>query len=120
MAATTRPGKFSDLKSRPLKNVRLTWDSLDGDDVGSWENIAGLADKTVHVFGEFDGGTLVLQGSNEDGTPTAPVTIVDPQGNGHSFTSNAMEVLLENPVQIRPSVSGGGGSTDLTVIICAK
>ncbi|MCK5132394.1 MAG: hypothetical protein KAR40_09630 [Candidatus Sabulitectum sp.] len=117
---------FDNLPKENLVNVLIKWSSLTGTDEGKWAKVATMADKTVHIFGEFDGAAVIIQGSNEGGragdTPNAAnaVTLVDPQGNQISVSSKAMETILENPAQIRPVTSGGGASTDITVIICAK
>lgn len=108
-------------KKLEVKEGVVIWENLGNGDEGSWEVLPNLADKTVHVFGAFGvGGTVVLKGTNEPGTPANEIQLVDPQGNDLSFTAAAIEVMLENPLKIRPEVTAGDGDTDLTVIICAK
>lgn len=116
---TVRKAEFDDLPKENLVNGIIKWSSLGEDDEGDWVKIGTLADKTIHIFGVF-GATVKFEGSNESGVPTAPVTLVDPQGNQISATSRKMEVILENPVQMRPVITGGDVNTDVTVIICAK
>lgn len=112
---------FSDVETVEVRETRVTWSGMGDDDVGDYVNLPIQPDKTVHVFGTWDNATLVIQGSNEEGIPTAPVTLTDPQGNAISKTvNNFVEVILENTAQIRPKTSGGQGATDLTVIIVAK
>jgi hypothetical protein len=110
---------YSNLETIEARNVRAKW-VLGNADEGEWSPLPIMPDKSVHIFGTYGGATIVIQGSNEDGTPTAPVTLTDPQGNALSFTvTDRLEQILENPARIRPVTSGGTG-TSLTVIICAK
>lgn len=113
--------------------VKVTWSGLDGDDSGAAVDLAGYPDKTVHIYGTFDSGTVSMYGSNDPlalvdrtagtlfGSKTASwIAIVDPQGNAIAKTSAAMEAILENPQYICPVVTGGGGSTALKVVIVAS
>jgi hypothetical protein len=92
------------------------WEALGNADTGNWLTIPHFADKTIHVFGTWGSATLVVQGTNEDGTPAAPLTLTDPQGNALSKTADFIEAILENPYQIRVSTSGGTG-TDLDAVL---
>ena len=116
----TKKAIFSNLETIEVRQTRITYSGVGDADVGDWVKMSNLADKTIHVFGTWDSATLVVQGSNEEGTPTAPITLTDPQGNALSKTADFIETILENPAQIRISTSGGQGSTALTVIIAAK
>lgn len=92
------------------------WSSLANGDIGSYLTEANHPDKTVQVSGTFGaGGTLILQGSNDGGSNWFPLT--DPQGNNISFTAAGGKVIVENPGIIRPNVTGGDGTTALTVDI---
>lgn len=75
------------------------------------------ADKTVQITGTFGTGTVVLQGSN-DGTNWA--TLKDPSNTAISTTSAAVRAVLENPLYIRPLVTGGDGTTSITVTLVAR
>jgi hypothetical protein len=75
------------------------------------------ADKSVQVAGTFGGATIVIQGSN-DGTNYH--TLTDPQGNAVSFTVAGIEAITENTRYIRPSLSGGDGTTSLTVTLLCR
>lgn len=113
---------FSDLEKENLVQGRVVWSGLATGDEGEWVSIPNLADKTIHAYsagGNWNSGTMTLQGSNEEGTPAHPITLVDPQGNQIAKTDDFMEVVLENPAKIRPIVTGGT-ATDIVVIIVAK
>lgn len=111
---------FSNLETIEVRQTRITVSGVGDADQSDWVKMPNLADKTIHVFGTWDSATLVVQGSNEEGVPTAPITLTDPQGNALSKTADFIETILENPAQIRISTSGGQGSTALTAIIAAK
>ena len=95
------------------------WETLaQGDDGGVLDANGGsvaFADKTVQITGTFGGATIVIEGSN-DGTNFG--TLNDNTGASLSFTAAAGPVLIaENPLAIRPTVSGGDCTTDLDVTI---
>lgn len=125
MALATRTATIS-ANAKPFLKV-ISWLLLDGDDVGSVVETSSWQDRCVHVFGTFDSGTIVLQGSNDPLAATAPndvgtswVTLRDPAGNNLSFTAAGLKQILELPRYIRPSVSGGGGSCSLSCVINAR
>lgn len=78
----------------------------------------GAPDKTVQVSGTFDSGTVVIQGSND---PSAAVwsTMHAPDGAELSFTAAGIEAILENPLWIRPVVTGEGATASITIAILA-
>lgn len=86
-----------------------------GDTIG-WLTVPGKkADCTVHCYGTF-GGTVTIQGTMESpGTANNPVTLNDSRGEGNAltFTADDMRVVLEHPLQMRPSP--GAGVTATTV-----
>ncbi len=91
-------------------------------DTGDPLNLPHFADRSVQVKGTFGtGGTVIIEGSNdrETDTPTyAP--LVDPQGNAISFTAAGIEQILESTYLIRPRVTAGDSTTDLTVTILVR
>ncbi len=85
----------------------VTYDNLDELDTSPPSiEMAEWADKSVQVVGTFNGGTVVIEGSN-DGTNW--VTLTDPQGNAISKTSAFIEQILEVTRYVRPRVSAGTG-----------
>jgi hypothetical protein len=96
----------------------VEWANLGANDDGEWVLLARPADKSLHVYGTIDGATVGLQGSNES-TPTNPAPLRDA-----SHTTIAVTVLpdcrqvMENPLFIRPKITGGT-NTQLTVrLVC--
>jgi hypothetical protein len=90
----------------------VTYDNLDELDTTPGPiALPEWADRSVQVTGTFNGGTLVVEGSN-DGTNW--YTLNDPQGNALSFTTAKIEQILEAVAFMRPRVSAGAG-VDLDV-----
>jgi len=77
------------------------------------------ADCCVQVIANTAGGaTCVIQGSN-DGTNWG--TLFNAQSTALSFTATgAPKQIVERPLFIRPSVSGGGGTEDWTAILVIR
>lgn len=111
--------------------IVITWEGLDGDDTGTPVSVAGYTDKSVQIGaggGATHGGaTTVLQGSNDtradpnhaDHANAKWFTLVDPNGNAISATADKMEQVLENPLWIRPSQTGGSAG-DLDIVLVCK
>jgi len=69
----------------------------------------------VQVFGTFGvGGTVLIEGSLDGGTTWA--TLNDADGTALSFTNARVERVQQNGVRVRARVSGGDGTTSLTVV----
>ena len=97
------------------------WDAMGNADTGDALDPNGgsisFPDKTVHVHGvNWGSATLIIQGSN-DGVNWE--TLTDPSNTALSFTSDALKVILESPLYIRPKTSGGT-ATDVNVIIAGR
>lgn len=95
----------------------VSWTPLAGTDVGAAIEMPSKSDRTVQILGTFDSATVVLQGSL-NGTDWQ--TLTDPQGNAISKTAAAIEAVSEAVRYMRPSVSGGGGSCALTVLVMCR
>jgi hypothetical protein len=94
------------------------WSLTTADATGDALVIPAFADKTVQAYGTWGSGTLTFQGANH---PTSPSwnTLTDGSDNDLTFTADKIEVLAQNPYQIRPVLSGSTGAT-ITVIVVAK
>ena len=92
------------------------------DDTGDPLNLAPFADRSVQVKGTFGtGGTVIIEGSNDrEGDTPIYAPLVDPQGNAVSFEAAGIEQILETSYLIRPRVTAGDGTTDLTVTILVR
>lgn len=96
-----------------------TWTPLTTTDTtGDGAGHVGAGDRTVQVTGTFGtGGTLILEGT-VDGTNWAQLR--DPSSTLISFTAAGIKAVLENVVAVRPRVTGGDGTTSLTVTLIAR
>lgn len=110
---TVQPVAIVDKTTAAFPNViQASWSGLLNGDTGAPLSYPQFADKTVHVKGTFGvGGTIIFEGSNDGVTY---VSLTDPQGNAFSKTAEAIEVLEENPLWVRPRVSAGDGTTSLS------
>lgn len=100
--------------------VKIRWAGLLITDDGAPAGFAQSADRSIQVLGTFGaGGTVVIEGSL-DGVNWE--TLTDPQGNNLSFTgtSKKLEAISEMTEFIRPRVTAGDGTTNLTVILLAR
>jgi hypothetical protein len=95
--------------------ITFTWALTAANAVGApiHPQYADYMDRNVQVVGVFGGATVVWQGSN-DGQNYE--TLNDGQGSAISKAAAGLEQVTEGALYQRPSSSGGGGSTDLTVI----
>lgn len=103
----------------PTARGRLvTWAGLLNGDDGAYLEWVDFADRCIQVAGVFGtGGSVSVQGSN-DGVNW--VILADPQGNPLTFTSGRIEQVLELPRYVRPLVTAGDGTTNLTVTLCMR
>lgn len=114
--APTRPGLPADNLGGLNKNGVWRW-VLAADDVGEPIKAHMFPDRTVQVFGTFGGATVTFQGSLGEGSYA---TLVDQSDNFLSFTSGPkIEAIAPNTVWVRPFVTGGDGTTSITVLLLA-
>lgn len=102
--------------------TKVTWTGLLDGDTGAWVFLGRYADKTVGVIvvASGAGDEITMQGSQNGGDDFGELH--DPQGGLLSAvlvgaTIADLEVISESPEAIRPSVTGGDGTTNLTVIM---
>lgn len=98
---------------------KITWKNLTTTNADGAPAVwVAWADRSIQFTGTFGtGGTIKLQGSN-DGTNWIDLT--DPQGNAISKTAAALEAVLEVAQYVRPYVSAGDGTTDLTATLLMR
>ena len=98
--------------------LKIVWPNLFLTDVGDPFTLAQYADRSVQISGTFGvGGTLIFEGSINGATYDI---LTDPQGNNLSFTSGKIEAISELVLLIRPRVSAGDGTTNLTVSMVVR
>lgn len=114
-ATVSRPSRNLDVKRQ---YAVASWAAMANGDSGDAFALADFADKSVQVAGTFGtGGTVVLQGSNDN---TNWATLTDPQGSNLSFTAAGLKAVGPATLYVRPAVTGGDGTTSLTVTLFAK
>lgn len=101
--------------------VRIYQYTLDADGGGDAVKCAHLSDKSYAMTGTWDGATVVLQGSWDYATPATWLTLNESDNSTSiSNTANAAGVVLENPIWIRPFMSGKGATTSLLVTLVTR
>lgn len=106
---------FVDLSQKFFGNtvVIYTWAALANGDSGAPVQGPGWADRSFQVEGTFgSGGTVLIEGSN-DGTNYR--TLNDPFGNALSLTSAGVFELTQIALWMRPRVSAGDITTNITI-----
>lgn len=90
----------------------IEWANLATGDTGGAADFCQYADRSCQVSGTWGGATMTLQGSN-DGTNWH--AMIDHSGNEISLTDDALVYVVSPTLYIRPNVTGGDVTTDLTV-----
>lgn len=117
MADAIRAVTRTDIQSAVPAAV-FAWTGLDLDDSGIAIQCVDYVDRTVAITGTFGaGGSVTLQGSNDN---TNWFALTDPQGNAITKTAAALELVMEAPLYIRPLVTAGDGTTNLTVTLLCR
>lgn len=98
--------------------ITYTYTGLDTADDGTPFRAPEYADKTVHVTGTQGGSAgYAIEGSNLP-APSADADFFvcdDTAGAAlSSLTANGGYTIAQNPLWVRPHVTGGDGTTDLT------
>jgi hypothetical protein len=100
------------------RQVRITWSGLLNGDSGAPIDWGNFMDRSAQVKGTFGaGGSVTMEGSN-DGSTFNPLS--DPRGNGLAITTAKLEQVEDVSYQIRPNVTAGDGTTNLTVVLFAR
>lgn len=99
----------------------VTWALLTTtNNYGTPIEMPGSADRSVQLLGTLStGGAVTMYGSNV-ASPTLTddvdwAVLTDPQGNSIALSTLKVEAVTEIMRWIRPKITGGDGSTSLTV-----
>jgi hypothetical protein len=111
----------------------VTWAGLLNGDTGSPFVCPDKSDKTIQVFGTFGaGGNMRVEGTDMQAYDTssgggaaaasAPTyfTLTDPTQTALNMTGAGGKEVLENPNAVRPNITGGDGTTNLTVVMVIR
>ncbi len=108
-----------------VKAVEIRWANMANGDTGQPVALPQYPDKTVQVKGTFStGGSVEMEGAPEAAPDAGDWGgLHNPQGTLISFGVGSLEndpmVLAENTHVMRPVVSAGDASTDVTVVVIA-
>lgn len=95
-----------------FEGVLVTWTGLLNTDDGAPFELSSAGDRSVQFGGVFGvGGSIRLEGSN-DGVNY--IVLADPSSTDIIKTAAAIEQVLELTRFIRPRVTAGDGTTNLT------
>ena len=93
--------------------VKVEWPSMAGGDVGQPFDCAGLKLGSIQYFGNFNGGQVTFNASNEV-TPTTYTEINNHGGAGvEAPVSNEFAAFVG---AVRPSFQGSGGSVTVAAL----
>ncbi len=114
------------------KTRLIAWTGLKQIDSGQAVDMSLFSDKTIHAFGTWGGATMTLYGSSDPrvitdqnagtlfGVKTASWVITEDSGGANiAFTSDDLSEIIEDPLYLLPVMSGGDGTTNISVIISA-
>ena len=110
--ATVKHSSSNSKNFETARAVQIEWANLKQGDDGSSFSGVDLPDKTIQVKGTFGGTTVTLEDDDDN-------TLDDHLGNALSFTSKGCKLVAQNPGDINPKLTGGDGTTDITVTIYA-
>ncbi len=99
---------------------RFVWLGLANGDDGDPISMPGASDATIQVFGTFGGGTIILEGSCEVDPPSNFFQMRDGGDNVISFNAADGEMVGPIAVSIRPRVTAGDATTNLTAILLVR
>jgi hypothetical protein len=98
------------------------WRGMASGDDAEPIKLAGSNDRTAQVIGTFGGASVSIDGSLEiyPATATNFATLTDPQGLALTFTASKVEAITELTNLIKPTLTGGGGSTLVDVYLLVR
>ena len=103
---------------QPGASFLHTWILTTADPTGDPISFPGASDRTVQFVAATAGcATIVLEGSMDDSTY---FTLTDGQGNAVSFTASGGEMIAENVLFYRPSLSVAGSGADWTIRMLSR
>jgi hypothetical protein len=96
------------------------WMGMADGDTGEPLYLSHSSDKTVQIYGTFgSGGSVTIQGSNNKASEEQTyATLHKIDLSALTYTAAGIDVIIDNPIAIRPSVTAGDENTSLNVILC--
>jgi len=101
--------------------VRTVWSNMANGDIGAISDYPGFADRNFQVSGTFGaGGEVTMQGSNEPPANDKWFTLSNMADSALVVTTAGGKMIQENTLYIRPKITGGDGTTSLTITLIAR
>ncbi len=106
----------------------IVWSSMSGDDTGLPFSTPKYPEKTIHFYGDFGGGTVTIEGSNdpranpqhEDHLSASWFEIEDLNGILISTSTEGGEGLAQSSLWIRPVLTGASGGNLFVSLLARK
>lgn len=96
-------------------NERIfTWANVTSADTCESINAQNFIENTVQVYGTLGGGSVPIQGSNDNSNFA---TLLDLTGVSLTFNSVGIKQILETPEWIKPAPTG---VTSITIVLKAR
>ncbi len=95
----------------------VAWNLLQADATGDAVELASHMDRTVQVEGNFGGGSIVFEGSN-DGTNYR--TLTNHLGDDLTFAQGKVQQVVEATRFVRPRSPAPGSGLDVIVTVFAR
>lgn len=92
----------------------VTWASLASGDSGAGIEVGYAKSLSMQLSGTFTATTVLIEGSNDG---TTYYTMDDIEGTAISKTAAAFSEIRDRPKYIRPRISAGGASSDVTGVM---
>ena len=112
-----RAATFNRTVSKDGSVLLVTWTGLTNttSDSGSPIMESWRGEKTFQAYGTFGtNGNVVIEGSN-NGVDWSPLS--NRQGTNMTFTATGFNRSQDQPVFVRPRITNGDGTTNLTVSV---
>jgi hypothetical protein len=74
-----------------------------------------LIERCVQVVGDFAGGTVTIEGSNDGETFSTLADAPGSVGRALAFTAPGLKSVADNPLWLRPRRDGAAGTTVILV-----
>lgn len=98
--------------------VRVQWPNIaSGDTCIEYEGFSDYSDRSVQMEGTFGGATISIVGTNDGDNYQ---TLTDPSATAITGNTAKLRQILEYVWKVKPAISGGDGTTSITVTIVAK
>lgn len=92
---------------------------LEQGDTATPITIPRYSDRTVHIFGTFGGASVSLEGSIDPAGVVYGVLTDDDKSDITQTASAAPRVVIPNVLTVKPTITGGDGSTSITIALMA-